>query len=156
MISSIRKTAGTKSESRASLTRPRKRAMTALLNTAPQGGVFSSVKSQSAENGAGELCKMRNLSRYRRKNPFVKGWKTRQNRQNAENYHTNPGVRCKKNCEKNQRKNAKKGLDNPLFLMYTGRVSQNGIERPKGILPVRQKLKICEKCQRCILSQWFL
>ena len=76
---------------------------------------------------------MRNLSRYRRKNPFVKGGKIRQNRQNAENSHTNPGVQCKKNCEKNQRKNAKKGLDNPLFLMYTRRVSQNGIERPKGI-----------------------
>lgn len=58
---------------------------------------------------------MRNLSRYRRKNPFVKGWKTRQNRQNAENYHTNPGVRYKKNCEKNQRKNAKKGLTIRFF-----------------------------------------
>ena len=45
--------------------------------------------------------------------------------------------------EQGRGENAKRALDNQLFGWYTGIVSQNGIERPKGILIFSRFFKLC-------------
>ena len=81
---------------------------------------------------------------------FVKRTSGMQNRQNAEKLLHSPGrfIHAKKLAQ-----NPEKGLTTGLLPCILNQYHKNGIERPKRIEPLRQPLKLCEKCRMWFVSR---